>query len=93
MTNVYCFKRNLDGSFEVPFFNPAPPEDLTRQANYTVVSSPDQAAKDGMNVKTLCHLGQFDFEKGCFHLLEKPDELIDLSVPYHQIMELRKNGN
>lgn len=92
MINIYCYKRNLDGSFEIPFFNQGGPKDVTREVNYLVVSNPDKAAENGLNVKTLTFLGTFDFEVGKMELLEKPEDLIDLSVPYHQIMELRKNA-
>ena len=92
MINIYCYKRNLDGSFEPPFFNNGSPKDVTRDVNYLVVSNPDKAAENGLTTKTLCHLGAFDFEDGSFRLNEKPEELIDLSVPYHQIMEIRKNA-
>lgn len=92
MINVYAYKRNLDGSFEVPFFNQASKEDVRREVNYLVISDPDKAMENHLDAKTLCFLGEFDFEKGVFFLVD-PVELIDLSVPYHQIMELRKNAN
>lgn len=92
MLYVYTYKRNLDGTYEAPFLNMMEPDDARREANYMVISDIDKAAESKFNLKTLCYLGMFDQEKGQFVDL-KCDELIDLSVPFNQIMNLRGDGH
>lgn len=64
MLNVYTLKNNLTGSYSVPNFNAAGPEDTFRQSHNFLILYPDKAQQQFLHVSTVFYIGTFDDSNG-----------------------------